>query len=82
MPVTLTPAEIDALPLEQGTVKWFNDQKGWGFILPDRTNDDVFVHHSRILAQPGRRTLVEKQRVEFRASRGDKGRSAVEVRVL
>ena len=55
----------------QGTVKWFNETKGYGFIAPD-SGPDVFAHHSEIQAT-GFRTLAEGQRVEFNVSQGAKG---------
>src|SRR3954453_9985821 len=55
-----------------GTVKWFNDQKGYGFIKPDEAGDDLFVHHRQIQGD-GFRSLAEGQRVQFDASRGQKG---------
>ena len=60
-----------------GTVKWFNDQKGYGFIEREG-GDDVFVHHSAIL-EPGYRTLAEGQEVEFSVEQGAKGPSAASV---
>jgi cold shock protein len=62
-----------------GTVKWFNDSKGYGFIKPDDNGDDLFVHHRQIEGQ-GFRSLTEGQRVEFEASRGQKGMEATAVR--
>ena len=62
---------------EQGTVKWFNGSKGYGFIARD-TGEDVFVHFSAILAD-GYRSLEEGQRVEFVVTQGDKGPQATEV---
>ena len=58
--------------MTQGTVKWFNSDKGYGFIAPDDGTSDVFVHHSVIQAD-GYRSLQENQRVEFTASPGAKG---------
>ena len=55
--------------MAQGTVKWFNADKGYGFIAPDDGTDDVFVHHSAIQAD-GYRSLQENQRVEYTAGRG------------
>lgn len=55
-----------------GTVKWFNVEKGYGFITPDDASDDVFVHHTAI-AQSGFRRLEEGQQVEYIASEGDRG---------
>jgi cold shock protein len=65
--------------MAQGTVKWFNSDKGYGFIAPDDGTADVFVHHSAIQAD-GYRSLEEDQRVEYTASRGAKGPQADEVR--
>lgn len=61
----------------QGTVKWFNEAKGYGFITPDEGND-VFVHFSAILGD-GFKTLAEGQRVEFEVVQGDKGPQAANV---
>lgn len=66
---------------KQGTVKWFNDSKGFGFITPDGGSKDVFVHHSNIIAE-GYKSLQEGQRVEFRITQGPKGDSATEVVVV
>ncbi len=63
---------------QTGTVKWFNDQKGYGFIARDEGGGDVFVHHSAIQMQ-GFKTLAEGQRVEFSIEIGPKGPSAVDV---
>ncbi|MGI5863024.1 MAG: cold-shock protein [Myxococcales bacterium] len=62
-----------------GTVKWFNDAKGFGFISQDNGGDDVFCHYSAIQAD-GFRTLAEGQRVEFDVSKGPKGLQASNVR--
>ena len=62
---------------EVGTVKWFNNDKGYGFIKRD-TGEDVFVHHSAIQAQ-GYRTLNEGERVEFTIVQGQKGPAAENV---
>jgi len=64
--------------MPQGSVKWFNADKGYGFIAPDDGTADVFVHHSAIKAD-GYRSLAENQRVEFTAGRGPKGPQAEEV---
>lgn len=63
-----------------GTVKWFNDSKGYGFISQE-DGPDVFVHHSAIDA-PGFRTLKENQKVEFEIQQGPKGLQAQNVRPL
>ena len=61
-----------------GTVKWFNDQKGFGFITPEDGSKDCFVHHSAIQAQ-GFRSLAEGERVEFDVVQGQKGPAAENV---
>jgi CspA family cold shock protein len=61
-----------------GTVKWFNDQKGYGFIAPEDGGKDVFVHHSGI-AGNGFKTLVEGAKVEFDRAEGAKGPEAKNV---
>ena len=62
-----------------GTVKWFNDSKGFGFIAQDNGGEDVFCHHTAIQAD-GFRTLAEGQKVEFDVSKGPKGLQAGNVR--
>ena len=64
-----------------GTVKWFNDEKGFGFITPDEGGKDHFVHFSGI-AGNGFRSLEEGAKVSFDAEQGDKGPKAVNVTVL
>lgn len=66
--------------VEQGRVKWFNAQKGFGFIECD-SGKDVFVHYKAILSK-GYRTLEEGQRVEFKVENGQKGEQAVELKIL
>jgi CspA family cold shock protein len=61
-----------------GTVKWFNDAKGFGFITPDNGQKDCFVHHSAIQSQ-GFRSLAEGERVEFEVVDGKKGPAAENV---
>ena len=61
-----------------GTVKWFNDTKGFGFIAPEDGSKDCFVHHSAIQGQ-GFRTLSEGERVEFDVVEGQKGPAAENV---
>ena len=62
-----------------GSVKWFNAEKGFGFITPDDGGADVFVHHSAIQTE-GYRDLSEGQRVEFEVTQGQKGLQASNVR--
>jgi CspA family cold shock protein len=64
--------------MAQGTVKWFNGEKGFGFIAPDVDAPDVFVHYSEIQGS-GFRTLEENQRVQFDIEQGNKGPQAVKV---
>jgi len=58
--------------MEQGTVKWFNDAKGFGFIVAEERQDDVFVHYSAIAAE-GFKSLAEGDRVSFEIEKGPKG---------
>ncbi len=61
-----------------GTVKWFNDAKGYGFIAPENGGKDIFVHHSAISGE-GFKTLAEGARVEFEQREGTKGPEAANV---
>jgi CspA family cold shock protein len=64
-----------------GTVKWFNDSKGFGFITPQDGSKDVFVHHSSIQGN-GFKSLAEGQQVQFEVEQGQKGPSAVKVQTI
>jgi CspA family cold shock protein len=64
--------------MASGTVKWFNDSKGYGFITPDEGTKDLFVHFSNI-AGDGFKSLSEGQRVEYEAREGEKGPEAINV---
>jgi CspA family cold shock protein len=64
-----------------GTVKWFNEAKGFGFISPEDGSKDVFAHFSQIQAQ-GHKTLAENQRVEFEVTQGQKGPQESNIRPI
>ena len=67
--------------MPQGTVKWFNAEKGFGFIAPEDGSADVFVHYTEIQGS-GFRTLEENQKVEFSVTQGPKGPQAAQVRAV
>ena len=67
--------------MAKGTVKWFNDQKGYGFITPEDGSKDVFVHHSAIQGD-GFKSLRDGQSVEFEVTQGPKGPQATNVTKL
>jgi cold shock protein len=75
-PFTIRQKEVS--DMATGTVKWFNDQKGYGFITPDEGGKDVFVHHSSI-AGDGFKSLAEGAKVEFEVAEGQKGPEAKNV---
>jgi CspA family cold shock protein len=66
--------------MQKGTVKWFNEQKGFGFITNDNGGDDVFVHFSGIESN-GFKTLAEGQKVNFEITRGNRGMQATNVTI-
>jgi cold shock protein len=66
---------------ETGTVKWFNESKGYGFITPDGGGKDLFAHFKEIQGN-GFKTLLENQKVEFDVTQGQKGPQASNIRVL
>ncbi len=70
---------MEGKTLATGTVKWFNAEKGFGFIAPDDGSADVFVHYSEIQSK-GFRSLEENQKVEFEVGQGQKGPQAQQVR--
>ena len=65
----------------RGSVKWFSESKGYGFLVIDGTNQDVFVHYSEIAAD-GFKTLQDGDRVEFELEQGKRGDKAVKVRKI
>ena len=67
--------------MAKGKIKWFNDQKGFGFIQSDDGGEDVFVHHS-VIQMEGYRTLQEGQPVEFEVESGAKGLKATSVKTV
>ena len=79
--LALKITQRDRRTMAQGTVKWFNGEKGFGFIAQDGGGPDVFVHFSAIVAD-GYRSLEENQRVEFDITQGQKGPQAENVRAV
>jgi len=77
----LAPNKEYVSKMAQGTVKWFSEEKGYGFIAQEDGGDDVFVHHTAIQTQ-GFRTLAENQKVEFDVVQSDKGVQAENVKPL
>lgn len=67
--------------MKTGTVKWFNNAKGYGFILCDETSEDLFAHYS-VIDMDGYRTLKAGQPVEFNIKPSDKGLHAIDIRIL
>ena len=66
--------------MNSGTVKWFSDAKGYGFIIPDGQDREVFVHF-RSIEMPGRKTLQTNQRVEFEFEQSERGLHAIRTRI-
>ena len=73
--------DID-MTTQTGTVKWFNDTKGYGFIAPDDGGKDLFAHFRQIQGDSARKTLREQERVEFTVAQGAKGLEAANIRPL
>ena len=65
--------------MDKGKVKWFNDRKGFGFIVPEDGSTELFAHHSSILGD-GFKTLAKEQEVEFEIENGDKGPKAINIK--
>lgn len=68
--------------MENGIVKWFNSEKGFGFIMPDNGGKDLFAHFSEIQGSDSYKSLEENQRVSFVAAQGPKGPQATKITVL
>jgi cold shock protein len=80
--IVITPSRRnDEMTTETGTVKWFNEGKGFGFIAPDSGGKDLFAHFKEIQGT-GFKTLTENQRVEFEVTQGQKGPQASKIRTL
>jgi cold shock protein len=75
------PSRNDHMTTQTGTVKWFNESKGFGFIAPDDGGKDLFAHFKEIQSE-GFKTLTENQRVEFEVTQGQKGPQASRIRVI
>ena len=71
---------IENMTIETGTVKWFSESKGFGFIAPDNGGKDLFAHFKEIQGT-GFKTLAENQRVEFEVTQGQKGPQASRIRL-
>jgi cold shock protein len=86
MPGFVAPGFVAAIgnrkqKMATGTVKWFNDSKGYGFITPSEGGEDLFAHHTAI-QMSGFKTLKEGQKVEFEVKRGPKGLQAANIKPL
>jgi cold shock protein len=73
--------KMEELRMATGTVKWFNDSKGFGFITPDDGGKDLFAHHTEI-QMDGFKSLKEGQKVEFEVTQGQKGPAAAKIRAI
>ena len=74
--------KIDMTTNQTGTVKWFNEAKGYGFIAPDDGSKDLFAHFREIQGGDGYRTLAENARVQFDVTQGAKGPQAANIRPI
>lgn len=72
-------SEVQKVPMPTGKVKWFNDQKGFGFITPDDGSRDLFVHYTALKGE-GFKSLAENQKVEYEVEQSEKGPRAANVR--
>jgi CspA family cold shock protein len=79
--VAALPATEEHLPMATGTVKWFSDEKGFGFITPDEGSRDLFVHHTSIQSD-GYRSLAEGAKVSYEEEAGPKGPKAINVQKI
>jgi len=77
----LIPYFFTRLVMDTGTVKWFNDSKGFGFITPDAGGEDLFAHFSEVTGE-GFKTLAENQKVSYETKRGPKGLQAANIKPL
>jgi cold shock protein len=78
---TTHPSRNEKMTIETGTVKWFNESKGFGFIAPDNGGKDLFAHFKEIQGE-GFKTLTENQRVQFEVTQGQKGPQASRIRAI
>jgi CspA family cold shock protein len=81
LPATIISLYLQGTKMAQGTVKWFNDAKGFGFIKPDDGGADLFAHFSEIQSK-GFRSLQENQRVEYVVTQGKKGPQASQIKPI
>jgi CspA family cold shock protein len=78
---SINPSRKSDMTIETGTVKWFNESKGFGFIAPDSGGKDLFAHFKEIQGS-GFKSLAENQRVEFEVTQGQKGPQASRIRAI